>query len=231
MCSCVPPAKHWHTHANINVHGEAGSQTYMAEAFRLCNAGPDFYRATIPSTTTCSYRASPETSKTSERSRAPEVGNACETCYHRVSHMLPGAASRTATTTLTSYSDRESEAHSHSSERNSRRVQTASGGGQTYTGKHAGERGQQTYVLPRQTDRRPVHPACADPTVKGPPHCKHPPARPITHNNCRPATPQPSTCHSGTIPQLAPAYIRRVVSVKFLVAESVAVAMLSACGC
>jgi hypothetical protein len=78
---------------------------------------------------------------------------------------------------------------------------------------------------------RHVHASCADPTVKGPPHCKHPPARPTTHNNCRPATPQPSTCHSGTIPQLAPAYIRRVVSVKFLVAESVAVAMLSACGC
>jgi len=143
----------------------------------------------------CEQQA-PETSRTSERSGTPGLHNATREQTSHVCHMSKDNKNGNHNTYILR---RLGVKINTRSECNTRPVQTAFGGEQTYSGKYTGERGQQTCMLPHQTNRRPVHTSCADPTVNGPPHCKHPPTHPTMHNNCRPATPQPSTCHSGTI--------------------------------
>ena len=88
----------------------------------------------------------------------------------------------------------------HSSEGNTRHVQTAFGEDKpTPENMQEKEVSRHACCPNKQTNRRPAHTSCADPTVNGPPHCKKTPAHPTIHKKCRPATPQPSTCHSGNI--------------------------------
>ena len=146
-----------------------------------------------------SSRTSPETSKTSERSGTPEVGNACYTCYHGALHRLPHEQRRQQQPQHSNSTATESPPP-HSSEGNTRHVQTAFGEDKpTPENMQEKEVSRHACCPNKQTNRRPAHTSCADPTVNGPPHCKHPPAHPTIHNKCSPATPQPSTCHSGNI--------------------------------
>ena len=142
----------------------------------------------------CEQQA-PETSRTSERSGTPGLHNATREQTSHVCHMSKDNKNGNHNTYILR---RLGVKINTRSECNTRHVQSAFGGEQTYSGKYTGERGQQMHAAPPNKQAPRAHVMCR-PHGQRPTTLQTSTRTPHHSQQLQTGHPQPSTCHSGNI--------------------------------